>query len=104
MIRKTPKGPKGLTLVLVVVALLSIISILGQQYDIQKVKDDKLATSQRIAQLEEEAVRLQKERDLLKEPAYLEKIAREEYNMVGKNEIPIFIVEKNTLGEENKSR
>ena len=104
MIRKTPKGPKGLTLVLVVVALLSIISILGQQYDIQKVKDDKLATSQRIAQLEEEAARLQKERDLLKEPAYLEKIAREEYNMVGKNEIPIFIVEKNTLGEENKSR
>lgn len=46
---------------------------------------------------------LETEKKNLQDPAYIEKLAREEYNMVKKNEIPVFIVE-NEKGSEQQSK
>ncbi len=79
--------------------------ILGkQEYEIYQYRENESAMKERIVKLQEEKQLLLKERTQLKDSAYLEKLAREEYNMVGKNEIPIVIVEKKPDKEENKAK
>ena len=43
---------------------------------------------------------LEAERRRLDDPRYIEKLAREDYNMVGKNEVPLFIVDEQKQAEQ----
>lgn len=88
--RKKNTGFKFFTLLLIAVCLV----VLGrQEYRIYQVHKEQTATQARIDKLKQEKAALEKERRLLDDPAYIEKLAREDYNMVGKNEVPLFIVD-----------
>ncbi|MDY6028835.1 MAG: septum formation initiator family protein [Acidaminococcaceae bacterium] len=71
-------------------------NVVRQECEIRNVEAEKFAVQQRIVALKEEKAALEKERRLLDDPHYIEKLARENYNMVGKNEIPLFIVDEKT--------
>ena len=43
---------------------------------------------------ESQKAELEAERKRLDDPRYIEKLAREDYNMVGKDEVPLFIVDE----------
>ena len=88
--RKKNTGFKFFMLLLIAVCLV----VLGrQEYRIYQVHKEQTATQARIDKLKQEKAALEKERRLLDDPAYIEKLAREDYNMVGKNEVPLFIVD-----------
>ncbi len=90
-VRHKAKGFKLFMLVLVV-ACLCIIG--KQEYSIYLIKEEQTATEQRIAVLKQQKAELEAERKRLDDPRYIEKLAREDYNMVGKNEVPLFIVDE----------
>ncbi len=66
---------------------------LKQEYEIHQVRKAQAAAEQRIDDLRKEQKALEDEKKRLDDPHYIEKLARENYNMVGKDEVPLFIVE-----------
>ena len=64
-----------------------------QEYEIYQVHKAQAAAEQRIDELRREQKALEDEKKRLDDPHYIEKLARENYNMVGKDEVPLFIVE-----------
>lgn len=99
--RRTRKGGKGFKLILFLVAAFLAVSICRQEYEIYKIRQEQEATLARINALKQEKAALEAERKRLDDPKYIEKLAREDYNMVGKNEVPLFIVDKNKKAEQN---
>ena len=49
---------------------------------------------QRVDELKKVQAELEAERKRLDDLKYIEKLAREDHNMVGKNEVPLFIVDE----------
>ena len=90
-VRHKARGFKLFMLVLIA-ACLCIIG--KQEYSIYLIKEEQTATEQRIAVLKQQKAELEAERKRLDDPRYIEKLAREDYNMVGKNEVPLFIVDE----------
>lgn len=90
---KRKKSGKGFKLLLVLLVIVGVYAIAKQEYGIYQLKQEQQATQQRIAELQKQKNELEAERKRLDDPKYIEKLAREDYNMVGKNEVPIFIVE-----------
>lgn len=77
------------------VVLLCCLSVIGmKEYDIYQIRQEQDSTQQRIAVLKKQKAELEAERKRLDDPRYIEKLAREDYNMVGKNEVPLFIVDE----------
>lgn len=75
--------------------ILCCLSLIGmKEYDIYQIRQEQAATEQRIAVLKKQKAELEAERKRLDDPRYIEKLAREDYNMVGKNEVPLFIVDE----------
>ena len=75
--------------------------VLGKQEDrIYQIKQEQAATQQRIEELKKKKAELEAERKRLDDPRYIEKLAREDYNMVGKNEVPLFIVDEQKQAEQ----
>ena len=77
-------------LVLLIVFFLAVLG--RQEYKIYQIKKETLATQQRVEELQKAKADLEAERKRLDDPKYIEKLAREDHNMVGKNEVPLFIV------------
>ena len=92
---------KLFTVLMVVLVIFVGFRLVSQYVEDRQVDEQEAAIQQRLDQLKAEEKRLLEEKARLNDPAYIEKIAREEYNMVGKNEIPILIVPK---GEEKTSK
>lgn len=92
MRKKRPAKLFKLMLFFVLIACLGVI--FRQEYRIYKIKKEQELVRQNIQALQEEQDRMQQERKLLEDSRYIEKIAREEYNMVGKDEVPLFIVDE----------
>ena len=68
---------------------------LGKQaYDLYLVRKETVKSSEKIKAIEKDNERLEEERSNLHDPKYVEKVARDEHNMVGKNEVPLFIVDE----------
>ena len=82
--------------------LICLGIIAQQEYKIYQLKQEKAATEARIDALTEKHANLEAERKKLDDPKYLEKLAREDYNMVGKNEVPLFIVDEKKAAKEPK--
>ena len=61
--------------------------------------------SQAEEQYEEKQRKLEAEKKRLDDLKYIEKLAREDHNMVGKDEVPLFIVdEKENKDSDKKNR
>ena len=88
--------------ILGIVVLICLGIIAQQEYKIYQLKQEKAATEARIDALTEKHANLEAERKKLDDPKYLEKLAREDYNMVGKNEVPLFIVDEKKAAKEPK--
>ncbi len=102
MVRRRPQKSKKrvFKLVLLLVTAICICILARQEYQIYQIRQEKEATRQRLEQMEKNNSALEAEKQNLHNPAYIEKLAREEYNMVKKNEIPVFIVDNEKDSEQ----
>ncbi|XOQ52261.1 MAG: Septum formation initiator family protein [Succiniclasticum sp.] len=89
---KRRKGGRLYKLVLIGMIILMAIVLGRQEYKIYRLNKEAEATRQRVEELQKVQADLQAERQRLYDPKYIEKLAREDHNMVGKNEVPLFIV------------
>ena len=61
-------------------------------------------TNQRVEELKKDKAELEAEKKRLDDLKYIEKLAREDHNMVGKDEVPLFIVDDKENGAEQKNK
>ncbi len=95
MIRRRVRHKASGFKLFMLVLIAACLCIIGkQEYSIYLIKEEQAATEQRIAVLKQQKAELEAERKRLDDPRYIEKLAREDYNMVGKNEVPLFIVDE----------
>lgn len=85
---------RGLGLVIILIAVISLYQLGKQAYDLYLVRKETVKRSEKIKAIEKDNERLEEERSNLHDPKYVEKVARDEHNMVGKNEVPLFIVDE----------
>ncbi|MBQ5348247.1 MAG: septum formation initiator family protein [Phascolarctobacterium sp.] len=102
MQKRKKRGHNWFAYILGIVVLICLGIIAQQEYKIYQLKQEKAATEARIDALTEKHANLEAERKKLDDPKYLEKLAREDYNMVGKNEVPLFIVDEKKAAKEPK--
>ena len=102
MQKRKKRGNKVFTYIFGIVVLICLGIVVQQEYKIYQLKQEKAATEARIEALNEKQAKLEAERKKLDDPKYLEKLAREDYNMVGKNEVPLFIVDDKKAAKEPK--
>ena len=102
MQKRKKRGNKVFTYIFGIVVLICLGIVIQQEYKIYHLKQEKAATEARIEALNEKQAKLEAERKKLDDPKYLEKLAREDYNMVGKNEVPLFIVDEKKAAKEPK--
>jgi cell division protein FtsL len=102
MQKRKKRGHNWFAYILGIVVLICLGIIAQQEYKIYQLKQEKAATEARIDALSEKHANLEAERKKLDDPKYLEKLAREDYNMVGKNEVPLFIVDEKKAAKEPK--
>lgn len=102
MQKRKKRGHNWFAYILGIVVLICLGIIAQQEYKIYQLKQEKAATEARIDALTEKHANLESERKKLDDPKYLEKLAREDYNMVGKNEVPLFIVDEKKAAKEPK--
>lgn len=89
------KGSSKLFKVILFLVVIGCIGVVAkQEYNIIQIQKEQAATQERIKVLKQQKLTLEAERKKLDEPRYIEKLAREDYNMVGKNEVPIFVVDE----------
>lgn len=81
------------TLVVLAMLGLSLFVIGSQEYRIHLLKQERDKVQARLEILKAKERALKDEKKRLSDPKYIEKLAREEYNMVGKNEVPLFVVD-----------
>lgn len=99
--RKRKKRSYSWFTIIMLVLLATCAVVIGQkEYKIYQLKQEKEITQQRIEELNAKKAKLEAERKKLDDPKYLEKLAREDYNMVGKNEVPLFIVDEKKAAKE----
>lgn len=70
-------------------------AFIRQEISIYQIKQEQIATQKRLSELKKQKAELEAERKRLDDPKYIEKLARDDYNMVGPNEVPLFVVDKN---------
>ena len=102
MQKRKKRGNRVFTYILGIGVLVCLGIVIEQEYKIYQLKQEKAATEARIDALNEKQAKLEAERKKLDDPKYLEKLAREDYNMVGKNEVPLFIVDEKKAAQEPK--
>lgn len=103
--KKRVEKPKNYTFICIFLLFVVLcLWIIGkQEYKIYQVNKEIEATEQRLEKLKKDGLDLAEEQKKLDELQYIEKLAREEHNMVGKNEVPLFIVEdKPQKASDNK--
>ena len=84
MRRKKRRSSNDFLWVLIIL-LIICLGVLGrQEYKIYQINKEMSATQQRVDELKKVQAELEAER----------KLAREDHNMVGKNEVPLFIVDE----------
>lgn len=79
--------------------VLCVGMISRQAYWYMSLQNELTQTSSRVEILRQKKQKLQAEKDALSKLEQVERVARDQYNMVKPNEIPVFIVE-----EESKDK
>ena len=110
-VKKTKKTVKTFKVILGIILLLFFVRVGQQLYTLYTVRQETIKTEAKVEELKKQKEALEKEEENLGDIKYVEKIAREEHNKVGKNEIPIFIVDdkdkqnkENTPKQEDKGK
>lgn len=80
---------------LLVLVGFGVTAFIRQEINIYQIKQEQIATQKRLAELKKQKAELEAERKRLDDPKYIEKLARDDYNMVGPNEVPLFVVDRN---------
>jgi cell division protein FtsL len=70
-----------------------IVQIVKQEIKIYHLNNEIDATRTKVAELTRQYEKMEEERKSVNDPSYIEKIAREHYNMVKKEEMPVFVKE-----------
>lgn len=100
---KKRRGVNDFKILLLAIGVCFLLALAHKEYRIYKVNNELEKTQQRIESLKKEQEELKLERQRLDDLNYIEKLAREEHNMVGKDEVPLFIIEeKGTQGSKEK--
>lgn len=82
-------------LIVILVCTLPLLKNAAEQgFQIFQLHQERVRTEKKVQQLKAENLALEKEKENLGDLHYIEKVAREEHNMVGKDEIPLFMVKK----------
>lgn len=101
---KKKKRHDFLLICLIILAICGFI-IARQEYKIYQVNKELEATMQRVENLKKDKEELEAEKKRLDDLKYIEKLAREDHNMVGRDEVPLFIVdEKENKDSDKKNR
>ncbi|MEE3380777.1 MAG: septum formation initiator family protein [Succiniclasticum sp.] len=97
------RGGKLFRWILIIIIAISAVYMGRLEYKIYQLKKETEATRARVEELQKVQADLEAERQRLYDPKYIEKLAREDHNMVGKNEVPLFIVKdkKQAGGKED---
>jgi cell division protein DivIC len=90
------------TLVFCLLMALFMVRAGYQVYTLFQVHRETVKTEQKIEQLKAENAKLEQEKENLSDPQYIEKVARDEHNMVGNKEIPLFLVDDSKKKGQNK--
>lgn len=102
---KKKKNVQYFKIILGLILTLFFLRVGQQLYTIYNVRKETAKTEAKVEELKVQKANLEKEKKNLGDIKYIEKLAREEHNMVGKDEIPIFIVEdKKTENKEQESQ
>ncbi len=104
MARRRRKKSRLLFWMLSCVFLVGVFFLGQRVYKIYLLKQEQAAVQLRIDELQKQKKALEQERKLLDDPRYIEKLAREDYNMVGQNEVPLFIIEEKKESNPNASQ
>lgn len=82
-------------LILILACSLPLLKSAAEQgYQIFQLHQESVRTEKKVQQLKAENMALEQEKENLGDIQYIEKVAREDHNMVGKDEIPLFMVKK----------
>lgn len=104
MQKRKKRSSKDFKIIVFIVIVICLCIIGRQEYNIYQIKKEEEATQQRISELQQKKAQLEAERKRLDDPKYIEKLARDDYNMVGKNEVPLFIVDKDKDKDKDKNQ
>lgn len=75
------------------VGILCIGMVVRQMYWYCCLKGELRETGNRVELLKRQKQKLSEEKNALEKLDYVEKVARDNYNMVKKNEVPVFVVD-----------
>lgn len=104
MRRKKRRSSNDFLWVLIIL-LIICLGVLGrQEYKIYQINKEMSATQQRVDELKKVQAELEAERKRLDDLKYIEKLAREDHNMVGKNEVPLFIVDEQEKQQKQETK
>ena len=107
--RKNKKTVHYFKVILIIIIALFLVRVAQQGYTLYRVHRETVKTEAKVKALEQEKAALEQEKENLGDIKYIEKIAREDQNMVKKNEIPLFIIDdknkdKDKTSGENKAK
>lgn len=88
------KSTKYFLIALLVLFSMALFGFVPQAYKLYRIHKETVKTQARVEQLKQENAQLEQEKVNLSDIHYIEKVARDEHNMVGKNEIPLFMLEE----------
>lgn len=92
-VRKKKRSSRDFLWICIFLIVVCGIIIARQEYKIYQVNQELEATTQRVENLKKDRAELEAEKKWLDDLKYIEKLAREDHNMVGKDEVPLFIVD-----------
>ncbi len=92
------------TVIFLLLALVCLFIIGKQELEIHRIRQEEAATRERIEELGRKKAALEKERKMLDDPRYIEKLARDGYNMVGKDEVPLFVIDPEHEKKEQRGQ
>lgn len=79
--------------IFIILFLFFLFGAVKQEIKIYEINNEIATTNHKVTELSNKYQNLQQEHKNIDSPEYIEKVAREEYNMVRKMEVPILVKE-----------
>jgi len=79
--------------IFIILFLFFVFEVVKQEMKIHEINSEIASTNYKITELSNKYQNLEQEHKSIDNPEYIEKIAREEYNMVRKMEVPVLVKE-----------
>jgi cell division protein FtsB len=78
---------------LLLLLLVLCVEAAKQEYRLNRLSQEVVAAQKRVDELNRQKKELTNQQKRINDPSYIEKIAREDYNMVKKEELPVVVKE-----------